>query len=71
MTNKEREIMVNLIRRSKQALVITIDAEGCAGFFNYNSDFGQAIISILKMHSELLDDMKYCISVIEKERILN
>lgn len=71
MTNKEREMMVALIRRAKQALVITIDDDGCAGIYEFKPEFAQAVIGMFKMHPDLLDAMKYCIEVIEKERVLN
>lgn len=71
MTNKEREVMVNLIRRSEQALVFTIINKRASNYYVYNEEFLYAMIALLKADPELLDDLKYCIEMIEKERILN
>lgn len=71
MTNEDREVMFDMIRRCDCAFVIIVDSDGFEGFCDIDEKMTNAIIEMLRVHPGLLDSMKFCINVIERERILN
>lgn len=71
MTNEDREEMFDMIRRCECAFLIVVYNDGLEGFCDVDEKMTKAIIEMLRFHPGLLDTMKYCINVIERERILN